>query len=90
MAIYYLERPVYTAKVRKKKWTADEVTQVLVNPAYAVRIHPDLIGGQEPLIDREQWISANLRLIDQLGAEAWLNQLLTVLRGDFPSEPHSR
>jgi len=29
-------------------------------------------------------VKANLRLVDELGTEAYLRQLLAVLKGDFP------
>ena len=32
----------------------------------------------------EDWIAANGRLIDELGAEQWLTSLLEVLEGDYP------
>jgi hypothetical protein len=33
---------------------------------------------------REDWIAANARLINDVGAERWLTSLLEVLEGDYP------
>ena len=33
---------------------------------------------------RDEWIRANARLIDEVGAEQWLTSLLEVLEGDYP------
>lgn len=62
-----------------QEWTEEDVQAVLVNPFYAVTIAPNLCGAHDPIIDRTQWVSANARLIEQIGAEAWLNRLLDVL-----------
>lgn len=56
----------------------------LINPFYAITIHPDLLGEHQPLVTKEQWVAANARLIDELGVEAWLAQLLATLEGNFP------
>jgi len=58
----------------------------LINPFYAVTIHPDLTGEHEPLVSKEQWVQANARLIEELGVEAWLAQLLATLEGNFPRD----
>jgi hypothetical protein len=36
------------------------------------------------MIPREQWIAANVRLIEEVGAAKWLDSLLEVLEGKFP------
>ena len=62
-----------------QEWTAEDVQAVLVNPFYAVTISPTLFGEHDPIIARSRWVQANARLIEQIGAEAWLNRLLDVL-----------
>lgn len=59
-------------------------TAMLMNPYYAITLYPGLFGKHPPLVDEEQWVKTNTRLIDELGAEAYLRQLLAVLKGDFP------
>ena len=69
-------------------WTEEDVQAVLVNPIYAVTISPSLFGEHEPIVSRSQWVQANARLIEQIGAEAWLDRLLDVLAsGGVTDEP---
>jgi len=56
----------------------------LINPFYAVTIHSDLVGEHEHLVSKEQWVATNARLIEEIGVEAWLAQLLATLEGSFP------
>ncbi len=65
----------------------DDVTAMLINPIYAVSIDPDLTGHHEPIVPKERWIETNEKLIDEMGAEAWLRRLLAVLEGDYPTSP---
>jgi len=60
---------------------------MVINPFYAINLSTDLFGDHEPLISEENWIAANARLIEQIGAAAWLERLLAVLQGDFPRNP---
>lgn len=64
-----------------------DVAAMLVNPFYAVTFSDDLFGEHQPMVSEDQWIAANTRLINELGAERYLRQLLTVLKGDFPRQP---
>jgi hypothetical protein len=61
--------------------------RMLINPFYAITIAEDLFGSHEPLVSQEDWVKANARLIDELGAEVYLHELLKVLSGDFPRQP---
>ncbi len=61
------------------EWTPDEVVGQVINPFYAITISEDLAIEHAPLISREMWIEANIKLIGELGARAWLEKLLTVL-----------
>jgi hypothetical protein len=68
-------------------WSKDDLAAMLINPIYAISIQPDLVVQHEPLVSREQWIKANTKLIDELGAEQWLSRLLGVLEGGNPASP---
>ena len=68
-------------------WDAAAVTGVLINPFYAITIDEGLLGEHQPMVSEEQWIKANTKLIDELGAEEYLGRLLKVLRGDYPRQP---
>lgn len=67
-----------------KDWTKKDVEHLLINPFYAVNLSADLFGEHEPLVSEEDWIAANARLIEEIGAAAWLEKLLAVLQGDYP------
>jgi hypothetical protein len=60
-------------------WNAEQVTRLAVNPYYAVTLAESLCTPHPPLISKDEWVQANVRLIDELGAEAWLRTLLDVL-----------
>lgn len=65
-------------------WRPDDINAILVNPFYAIEIHPALAEPHEPVIDEETWIKANVRAIDEQGGEVYLRNLLSVLKGNFP------
>lgn len=70
------------------KHTTNDAAALLANPYYAITFDGGLFGEHAPMVSEEQWVAANTRLIDELGAEAYLRQLLTVLKGDYPRQPH--
>ncbi len=71
-------------------WSEDDVTDMLINPVYAVSIDPDLAGKHEAIVSKQRWIDANKRLIGEIGAEEWLRRLLAVLEGAFPGRRDDR
>jgi hypothetical protein len=68
-------------------WDEAAVTGALINPFYAITIDEGLFGEHTPLVSRGQWVKANAKLIDELGAEEYLRRLLKVLEGDYPRQP---
>jgi hypothetical protein len=50
----------------------DVAIHTVINPYYAINIAPELGVVHEPLVDREQWVAANLQLLDEIGARQWL------------------
>ncbi len=56
----------------------------ILNPTLVVNISDRLEGDHEPLVTRELWIQTNVKMIDEIGAEAWLWQLLEVLETGGP------
>ena len=52
---------------------------LFINPYYAINISPSLVPEHEPMTSKEQWVKVNTKLIDELGKEEWLGQLLNVL-----------
>jgi hypothetical protein len=65
----------------------DDVRDMLVNPFYAINIEPELALKHEPLVSEADWVGANLQLMDEIGAQAWLERLLAVLQGAGPLNP---
>jgi len=63
----------------------DDLKATLINPIYAVSIHPDLAGPHEALVSKQRWVDANERLIVEIGAGEWLSRLLEVLEGGYPT-----
>ena len=56
-----------------------ETKELFINPYYAINISPDFVNEHELMVTKEKWIEVNSRLIDELGNEEWLKQLLAVL-----------
>jgi uncharacterized protein (DUF952 family) len=67
--------------------TEDDVRRILLNPFYAIEIAPVLAEPHDTMVSEDQWVAANAKLIQEIGAEAWLRELLTVLKGDFVTGP---
>jgi hypothetical protein len=64
-----------------------QLKQQLINPYYAINFDPDFTTKHAPIVSESQWVSANVRLIDELGSEEWLQRLLAALQGDYPRNP---
>ena len=56
--------------------------EIFINPYYAIRISPTLTAEHELMVTKEKWIQVNSKLIDDLGKEEWLKQLLSILETD--------
>lgn len=57
--------------------------RIFSNPFYCINISPELTADHTPLVTEEAWIKANTHLIQTIGAEKWLKELLENLRGNF-------
>lgn len=62
-----------------------ELREMLINPFYAIQFAPVLTEDHKPLTSKETWIKANAKLIDEIGKEVWLANLLRVLETGGPS-----
>jgi hypothetical protein len=65
-------------------WTPGDVASMVANPFYAINIDEGLALPHEPLISEDDWVRANVSLIEELGPEAYLRNLLSVLKGNYP------
>lgn len=61
------------------KEPTDDLIQLSINPRQAVAFSKRLNNEHEPIIAVDVWISANVKLMGELGVEVWLWQLLDVL-----------
>ena len=66
-------------------FTPADVTGIVGNPFYAINIAPVLAQPHPPLISEQEWITANIKLIEDLGPEAYLHNLLSILKGNYPT-----
>ncbi len=65
-------------------WTPGDIAGMIANPLYAITIDETLTLPHEPMVSEEDWIKANVNLINELGPEPYLRNLLSVLKGDYP------
>jgi hypothetical protein len=61
-----------------------ETTKLFLNPFYVIKFAPWLASDHEPMASKEDWIKVNAQLIDELGKEEWLRQLLEILEKSSP------
>jgi hypothetical protein len=66
-------------------WTPAQVTGIIGNPFYAINIAPVLAEPHPPLISEDQWVANNVKLIEDVGPEAYLRNLLSILKGNYPT-----
>ena len=67
--------------------TEDDVRRILLNPFYAIEIATVLAEPHDTMVSEDQWVAANAKLIQEIGAEMWLRELLTLLKGGFVTGP---
>ena len=65
-------------------WTPGDVASMVAIPFYAINIDEGLTLPHDPLISEEDWGRANVGLIEELGPEAYLRNLLSILKGNYP------
>jgi hypothetical protein len=71
----------------QREWTESDVESMVVNPFYAVTIDATLAIEHEPIVSKSEWVKANLRVMEEIGAERWLYRLLDVLETGGPRSP---
>lgn len=75
------------AKLGPKAWldqlvkalTEPASLETMENPARAIMIRHDLQGEHEVIVSLEAWLTANTKLIKEIGSEEWLDRLLKLL-----------
>ncbi len=68
----------------------NDAKELFINPYYAITVSPILAIEHEPMVPEEQWIKVNLDLMEQMGNEAWLKQLLTTLKTNSAPSGHAQ
>lgn len=66
-------------------WTPGDVAGLIANPHSAITFAPHLFGEHATIVDEETWVQANVQLIDELGPEAYLRNLLIILKSGGPA-----
>ena len=65
-----------------KELTVDDLRRMLANPFYCIEIHPSMAVTHEPLITEDVWIAGAVNSIKEIGADAFLKELLENLKGN--------
>jgi hypothetical protein len=78
----WLEELLDALSVSSKEYDSHDI----INPSLAVMISDRLQGDHQPLVTHEQWIQANTKQIEEIGANKWLWQLLDTLETGGPKE----
>ena len=65
------------------EWTPGDVNAMVINPFYAIQIAPSLAEPHEPMVSEDQWVAAKLKVLEEIGAEAYLRSMLSVLKGNL-------
>ena len=60
-----------------------ESDRMFSNPFYCMTIDETMCTPHEPLITEETFISVGVKLIAEIGAEAYLKNLLENLKGNY-------
>lgn len=63
--------------------STEEIRKMVCNPVYCLdRVAPWIAEPPGPVVPVEQWVAAGAKLIEEIGAEAYLRLLIQALRGE--------
>jgi hypothetical protein len=63
--------------------STEDIRKMVCNPIYCLdRVAPWIAEPPEPVVPVEQWVAASAKLIEEIGAEAYLCLLIENLRGE--------
>jgi hypothetical protein len=65
-----------------RPYTEDEAASMIINPFYAISFRGDFFSAHEGCAAKEDWVIVNSKLMEDIGAKAWLDQLLDALSID--------
>lgn len=66
-------------------FTEDSLQRIIINPFYAIAVAESLTEEHELSMGEAEWVRANASLMEEMGNERWLRQLLDVLEGKAPA-----
>jgi hypothetical protein len=62
-------------------WDEETVAQLLMDPFTTITVAPQMTVEHDPAMSTDEWVLANTALIQEMGAQVWLTQLLNALEG---------
>jgi len=69
-----------------KKMSEEEITKFLMNPYYAIDIHPSLFGEHEKPLSKWEREEGNRKVVEDIGLVNWLNGILNALEAGEPEK----
>src|SRR5258708_7642343 len=73
--------------MRQRPWQENDLKRIFVNPFSSLLVASALVEEHELLVSADEWINTNKMLIESLGTETWLQQVVTALEGkEVPDE----
>jgi len=83
VVLEHLARSVGATEGVPGEMSTEDFRSMICNPAYCLdRVAPWIAEPPGPLVPVEQWVAAGAKLIEEIGAEAYLRQLIQNLRGE--------
>jgi hypothetical protein len=64
-----------------EKVTVADIERTFANPFYCGAME-QYVGKYEPIVTEEEWIKVGVKVIGEIGAEAYLKRLLEAIKSD--------
>jgi hypothetical protein len=83
VVLEHLARGAAATEEVSGEMSTEDIRNMICNPVYCLdRIAPWIAEPPGPLVPVEEWVAAGAKLIEEIGAEAYLHQLIQNLRGE--------
>ncbi len=63
-------------------WAEEDIERILVEPFSSLTVMSELTKEHDPSMTTDEWIQVNAALIQDRGAQAWLQQVVSVAGGE--------
>lgn len=60
-----------------------KIQMIFSNPFYCMTVDKIFVQKHKPMVSKEQWVKSNVILIKEIGAEKWLESLISNLEGNY-------